>query len=453
VAQVEGPITGGQRGQVFGGFSGDGLDKYGYVEEEYFVSGVAEMYKPVSDLSSDGKWRVAPDGRAEYKTRVVVHRPKDPAQFNGILMCEWTNVSAFIDISNAVNERFYKSGFAYAAISAQKVGIEGLDIHPDTGLTRWDPQRYGSLHIPGDAYSYDIFTQVARALASATSRTGVDPLPGLDVRHCIATGESQSAARLATYINAVHPLARFFSGFIPCVLLGGGSELYDPEIIPGESKEDYNRRFMARIVSTTIRDDLDVPVLIMLSETEARMFRVAPQPDTAWLRVWEIAGTVHGSACDVGYRDDISARDGIRDPFGFGGSAQRMVRFMPIMEAAAVTMVDWIGGGAPLQRRPRLLRGADPRTTVPDTHGNALGGVRMPEIAVPTATFQTASNPVAGTRMPFTEEQLRTLYPTDENYFDAVRAAVDDCQASGLLLPVCAQEYLDEAKAGPLNQG
>ncbi|WP_211768574.1 alpha/beta hydrolase domain-containing protein [Kutzneria sp. CA-103260] len=450
---MEGPVTGGRRDQVFGGFFGDGLDKHGYVEEEYFVSGVAEMYRPVGELSADGKWRVVPDGHTDYRTRVVVHRPKDPAKFNGIVLCEWTNVSAFIDISNAVNERFYKSGFAYAAISAQKMGIEGLDRYPDTGLTRWDPERYGSLHIPGDGYSYDIFTQVARALASARSRTGADPLPGLDVRHCIATGESQSAARLATYINAVHPLAGFFSGFMPCVLVGGGSELHNPEIIPGESKEDYNRRFYSRIVNTTIRDDVEVPVLIVLSETEARMFRVQPQPDSAWLRVWEVAGTVHGSACDTGYRGDISARDGVVDPFSFGGSAQRMVRFMPIMEAAAVTMVDWIGGGAPLQRQPRLLRGTDPRAIVTDAHGNALGGVRMPEIAVPTATFETVSNPVSGVRKPFTQEQLRTLYPTDEHYVDAVRAAVDDCQMSGLLLPVCGQEYLADAEKGPRAQG
>src|SRR3546814_5619171 len=77
---------------------------------------------------------------------------------------------------------------------------------------------------------------------------------------------------------------------MPCVLVGGGSELTNPEIIPGESAADYNKRFFARIVETTIRDDLDTPILILLSETEARMFRVPPQPDAAKLRLWEVAG-------------------------------------------------------------------------------------------------------------------------------------------------------------------
>src|SRR3546814_12479577 len=79
--------------------------------------------------------------------------------------------------------------------------------------------------------------------------------------------------------------------------------------------------------TTLFRSDLDTPILILLSETEARMFRVPPQPDAAKLRLWEVAGAVHGSACDTGYRPSVAERDGIRDPVG--GADARMVRFMP----------------------------------------------------------------------------------------------------------------------------
>lgn len=159
--------------------------------------------------------------------------------------------------------------------------------------------------------------------------------------------------------------------------MGGGSELDNFDFIPGETTADYNRRFVSRIVSTRIRDDLNTPILIMLSETESRSFRVPPQPDAAWLRVWEIAGAVHGSACDTGYRADVSARDGIKDPIGT--ATDRMVRFMPTMEAAGLAIVRWVEGGAPLARQPRLLRGKDLRTIVVDENGNALGGVRLSE--------------------------------------------------------------------------
>src|SRR3546814_2426152 len=41
--------------------------------------------------------------------------------------------------------------------------------------------------------------------------------------------------------------------------------------------------------------------------------------------------SVHGSACDTGYRPSVAERDGIRDPVG--GADARMVRFMPTMAA------------------------------------------------------------------------------------------------------------------------
>lgn len=448
--KVEGPVAGGKRGHIYGAFHGD-MAAQGYIEEEYFVSGSAQSFKPVGELTKDGRWRVVPDARAPYKTRVIVHRPKDPAKFNGVVMAEWTNVSTFSDLSNAVNESFWQSGYVYVAISAQKVGIDGLDTLPTAGLKNWDGDRYGGLVHPGDAFSYDIFTQVAQALVSAKARSGPDPLAGLKAKHVIATGESQSAARLATYINAVHPLANFFSAFIPCVLVGGGSELVNPEIIPGENAADYNKRFFARIVETSIRDDLDVPVLIMLSETEARMFRVPPQPDAAKLRLWELAGTVHGSACDTGYRASVAERDGIKD--SVGGSDARMVRFMPTMAAAGLALVRWKEGGAPLVRHPRLLRGATLRDIVTDVHGNALGGVRLPEVEAPTAVFDTKTSPARGGREPFAEDLLRRLYPTDEAYMNAVRAAVDEALLGDLILPYRAEEYLADAAKGSTATG
>lgn len=448
---VTGPITGGQRGHAFGGFVGDALGANGYVEEEYFVSGTAKVYRPVGDLTPDGRWEVVPDDRADYTTRVVVHKPADPSRFNGVVIFEWTNVSAFFDVSNAVNERYYKSGFAYAAISAQWVGVEGLESEPQSGLRRWDPERYGELHHPGDGFSYDIFTQVARAVVSAPGTTGASALDGMRAKHCIAMGESQSASRLVTYINAIHPIARFFTGFISCVQVRGGCELYNPEIVPGESKEEFTRRRDSRTILCDIRDDLRTPVLTLNSETEVRYYRRAPQPDSKWLRVWEVAGAVHGSACDVGYRPDTSERDGVSDPFG--RSKHRMVPFMPTIEAASLGMVRWVNGGAPLPRQPRLLRGKSLSDIELDARGNALGGVRLPELDVPTALFDAKSSPAFGVRTPFSSTTIRNLYPTDDDYLRAVRASVDASLVSDLILPSRADEYLSQAARGPIAAG
>jgi hypothetical protein len=65
---------------------------------------------------------------------------------------------------------------------------------------------------------WDIFTQVGAALKSH----GRDnPLRGLDVRKVYATGYSQSGAYLIRYINAIHPRAKVYDGFLIGAAAGG----------------------------------------------------------------------------------------------------------------------------------------------------------------------------------------------------------------------------------------
>ena len=54
------------------------------------------------------------------------------------------------------------------------------------GLVDWDKDRYGSLSISSDDYSFDIFTQAARVRRARPHRDGIDPMGGLDVRHLVA---------------------------------------------------------------------------------------------------------------------------------------------------------------------------------------------------------------------------------------------------------------------------
>src|SRR3546814_20656365 len=131
---------------------------HGYIEEEYFVAGTAQSFRPVGELGRDGRWQVVPDRRAPYKTRVIVHRPKDPAKFNGLVMAEWNNVSTFSDLSNAVNESFWQSGYVYISISEQKVGIHGRDAVQVVGHNCWIVKPAGGLVQPAAACSHIIDT-------------------------------------------------------------------------------------------------------------------------------------------------------------------------------------------------------------------------------------------------------------------------------------------------------
>src|SRR5215217_1129216 len=129
--EVEGPIAGAPANHMPPGLA----ERYGYVEEEYFLSGQATAYEPVGDLSSDGRWAVQRADAAAYRTRVIVRRPADPAAVSGTVVVEWFNVTAGVDADPAfglLHPVLLGAGHAHVAVSAQQVAIRGgepaLDI-------------------------------------------------------------------------------------------------------------------------------------------------------------------------------------------------------------------------------------------------------------------------------------------------------------------------------------
>ncbi len=81
--------------------------------------------------------------------------------------------------------------------------------------------RYASLTHPGDSYSYDMFSQAGQAVRDdATTILG-----GLQPERVIAVGESQSAGRLVTYIDAAHPVVDVYDGFLVHSRGAGGAPL------------------------------------------------------------------------------------------------------------------------------------------------------------------------------------------------------------------------------------
>ena len=97
---------------------------------------------------------------------MLVRRPSDPRRFNGVLIVEWLNVTSMQEGAAdfmQMKEEIERSGYAWVGIGAQASGVNA----PRTGLKAWDTARYSSLVHPGDAFSYDIFTQATRALFDA----------------------------------------------------------------------------------------------------------------------------------------------------------------------------------------------------------------------------------------------------------------------------------------------
>src|SRR5262245_25599551 len=280
---VEGPIT--SPGSAF--IQASGADPtVGYQQEEYFLSGTATAYTNTAPLGTDGLWSVAPGDSAAYKTRIVVHRPTSAKKFNGTVVVEWLNVSGGVDAGpdwTLMHNELIRSGYVWVGVSAQIVGVEGgtqlvpLPV-PPSPLKTVDPARYGSLHHPGDSFSYDMFSQAGHAVRQVGG-----PLGNLaaKVKRVIAAGESQSAFRMVTYINAVHPLVGVFDGFFVhsrgAIPIGGAlSEAPQVAIgVPG---------------TTIIRTDVDVPVLIFETESDLTFLQYfsARQDDSTNIHTWEV---------------------------------------------------------------------------------------------------------------------------------------------------------------------
>ncbi len=150
----------------------ENLKARGYVEQEYFYSGVANRYQ-----TPDGATGKITDGNHKYQTRLLVRRPADPKKFNGTVIVEWDNVTSGHDLDIdwfQIHDYLIRSGYAWVGVTAQRVGVEALKV--------WNKDRYGSLDVTADgtimndALSYDIFADVGRA---ARKPNGADFLGGL----------------------------------------------------------------------------------------------------------------------------------------------------------------------------------------------------------------------------------------------------------------------------------
>ena len=146
------------------------LATLGYVEEEFALTGTAHSYRLTGERGRDGRWAVEPADAAPFTTRVLLRRPSAAQDFSGTLVVEWLNVSGGLDAAPdwmLAHTHLMRRGHAWAGVSAQRAGIEGGGMVESFHLKVAHPDRYAALSHPGDAWSYDIFSQAGRALLEA----------------------------------------------------------------------------------------------------------------------------------------------------------------------------------------------------------------------------------------------------------------------------------------------
>ena len=429
------------------------LAAHGYIEEEYFIRGTASTYKTGGMATSD----VLATGQPYY-TRIVVRRPVDAKRFNGTAIVEWYNVSNFFDAENVWFddwEDMMRSGYVWVGVSPQTVGVEALK--------KWSPTRYAGFTVgkevaatptsaprpPGspdlDAMSFDIFSQVGYALKHPGN---VDPLGGLKPKILLATGQSQSAGRLATYVNNVQPLAKVYDGF------------------------------MLDAAATPIRSDSGVPVLRLMAEHDVLTGGAANrQPDTDKYRDWEVAGTSHMSRHVRESREAVELRDnglsleakmaplcanpeiGTRTPMG------------TVVAAAFAALSKWAEGGKPPAISPKIdisQINKAPKASVAARNADTLaeGGIQLASQAVPTQINYGLGAPSKasqeagihgeaigagacvrwGPSTDMTVAQLKAKYPTHAAYVAKVKEVTDGLVAKGFLLKADGDAQIRDAE-------
>lgn len=296
--------------------------------------------------------------------------------------------------------------------------------------------RYADLVHPGDAFCYDIFSQVAAALGSPGG-----PLGDVDIECIVAIGESQSAMALTTYVNCVSPHENIFDGFLIHSRAGAGLPLRTQPLA-------VDLLSVFREPPAQIRHDLDVPVLTVQTETDILGdfgYFFARQPDGPRFRLWEIAGSAHADRYQVG---DFEEFLGCAGPVNRG--QQRFV-----LRAAVRALTRWArgGDGPPIADRLHTHEDTDGEISFStDDFGNVLGGVRTPSVDAPVFVLSGIGRSgesricrLFGSTEPADSAKLERRYRDSADYLDQYAAAGDAAIAAGFVLSTDRDELLSDA--------
>jgi hypothetical protein len=376
---VFGPIRGGVHGYQWNHSLFRLRPKaYHYTEKEYFLSGTA------TDLSSGAQ--------APYESRMFVRLPGDRKDFNGEVLVEWLNVTGQMDLETAwpvEGQYLMRHGIGYVGVSAQ---LAGVCCGPTT-LKGWDPRRYAALDHPGDQFSFDIFSQAIQALIDPKNNgtTSLQPVPinpmrRMKPRWIIATGASQSASRLTSFVNGGYNRGEID---LYVITRGGGP---------------FN--------------DFSTPIFQLNEENNS-----APQPNNPNYVAWEEAGTAHAPIVWWRYISKMQERD-VTTP----GSPDAINTACSVnhgsVDYSSRALSHWVDRFLRTDRLPP----APPRVKldgsgniVRDVNGLAKGGLRHVFVQLPVGFNTSEGCPLYGTYTAWSADKIRSLYPTHKKYFRAVR--------------------------------
>ena len=413
VADITGPVpVTAESGEPFRGtteqpVAGPGLPlpvlvPFGYVEEEYVVSGTV-------------------DGQP-YATSLLVRKPEDPTKFSGLVAVETIHAAGAIPLWGS-RDVWLPGNHGWVAVASQRTALE-------THSKQFNPERYATLQVPEaaaaadapngrdrgaqDLISQEIMTQVG-ALLKSNAENG--PFGGMTVEYLIMGGASQTGGTTLRYIENSHAGARMadggpiYDGYLPSLSFPSTPVAAgDAAVVHGVAEGDLVRALERGWSPDALRPDSDAP-------------------DDRY-RHYQTVGASH-----VGTR-------GVTDPVeifptlaGVVEPGEELSQFpgADLSRAATSNLVAWVMTGV-APPRASVIQLADGEI-VRDEFGNAKGGVRSPYVDMPTARYLAAARGQLGLQESIPADTLQDLYGSRADYLQRFNEDIDTLVAGRWLLP------------------
>jgi hypothetical protein len=401
------------------------LAAQGYVEEEFIVSGTANVYR----YGADGAVEVDREDKA-YATRILIRRPESPQRFSGNVHVETSHPQyGFNVVWSQTFDYLLANGDAYVSVTTRRTNDGSSAIE---GLRGFDPIRYAPLDFTEDGLNWDIIGQVGRLLKRPTAD---NPLRDFDVERLYASGWSGGGALLLLYIS---------DGFHDRARMPDGGPIFDGYLVGEPSGYPRINSTASELPDSDERQQVqprDVPAITLHTRPQEE-YRRRPDGDRPndRYRVYEVAGGAHG---------DIRALGGISDL----GCTYEVSRFpMHHLFKSTLERLDaWAARDETPPPSERLALGNDGSVEL-DEHGNPRGGVRTTYTEVPTARYVLENGPgvgcerlLGGGQESFTPEELASLYTSHEDYVRKVTRVAETVEREGWLLPADARAVREEA--------
>ena len=433
---------------------------FGFVEEEYFLSGTANVYE---ETGTPGVATVAEESW-DYTNNIIVRRPADPADASGVVV---------VDILNASNgypgedhwRRMYDwcldTGCTYIGLTSKPIQIDSLH-HFDAeryGALSWDvpgaeprvpytadvdaPASFDPMmEIPGteEGLAWDIFTQLGNLLNENPSAIIGDVTPTAT----ILAGQSQSGVYLNTYTTY----------FDAAAARANGAPVWDAYLnsVGGTVVRPLRQVAGGGLVSLPNTElELSVPMITVDSETDFVLFGetgLDEQPAQPLRRHWQIPGAPHTwSASPVIPTNEELVKAG-RLPRAEVTpewlATQNPYPLEPAIVSAIEALAAWVVDGTPAPESGYFEQADD--ALVRDELGNVVGGVRYGLNRLPLASIDATDPPnMQGTVTVISRDAFAQAYGSRSAYLEQLGAALDEDIANGYLNAAGKALFLERA--------